>query len=82
LQQTTNLNALKRIRNAITYDLDNCRSMKDRSALYSRLLDTIDRIHAMSQKADGDKPGGSGDYIDEVAKRRSARRSTPRASEG
>ena len=75
LIQTKTLAGLKKIRDAITHDLDNCDSMRDRAALYTRLLDTMDRIEILSKGE-----GQQGDMVDEIAKRRTARASA-RASE-
>ena len=76
LQQAKTLTGLKRVRDAITHDLDCCDSMRDRAALYTRLLDTMDRIEILSKGE-----GQQGDVVDEIAKRRTARASA-RASEG
>lgn len=68
--RTTTLTKLYRVRDAIAYDLDTLRSIKERAPLYNRLLDVLDRIEILSG---GKKPPK--DLVDEIAARRTARRS-------
>lgn len=63
------LEGLEAVRDRIAADLEMCDSMRDRAALYMRLVDVLARI-------DEAKPvAAKGDAVDEIAARRSARRS-------
>lgn len=62
------LKSLEGIRDQIAVDLDACESMRDRVALYLRLESVLARIEEA-------KPDAKGDVVDEIAARRSARRS-------
>lgn len=63
------LAALEAVRNAIVSDLEDCESMRDRTALYKQLQDVLKRISDV-------KPAEQkGDAVDEIAARRAARRS-------
>lgn len=62
------LASLQATRDQIAADLGDCESMRDKAALYLRLADVMERIEAakpVEQK---------GDAVDEIAKRRAARR--------
>lgn len=63
------LAALCAVRDEITRDLEACESMRDKAALYLRLTDVLDKIQALRP------PEKKGDAVDEIAARRSARRS-------
>lgn len=66
--------SLQATRDQIATDLENCDSMRDKAALYLRLADVMQRIETA-------KPAEKkGDAVDEIAKRRAARRE--RASAG
>lgn len=62
------LTALEATRDAIVADLDECESMRDRAALYNRLESVLGSIKDARPKE------AAGDAIDEIARRRSARR--------
>lgn len=63
------LAGLVAVRDQIAADLEQCDSMRDRAALYMRLVDVLARIEEA-------KPAeAKGDAVDEIAARRSARRS-------
>ena len=68
------LPSLERIRDEIAADLDACESMRDKAALYLRMADVLARIE------DAKPAEQKGDAVDEIAKRRAARRAV--ASEG
>ena len=73
------LASLERIRDSITRDLENCDSMRDKAALYTRLTDVLTQIRGLRP------PEAKGDVVDEIAARRGARRAgggttTPRAN--
>jgi len=63
------LAAMEAMRDQIAADLQACESMRDKASLYLRLADvlkTIDELRPVAVK---------GDAVDEIAARRSARRS-------
>ena len=62
------LAALEATRDAIVADLGACESMRDKAALYNRLESTLRLIN------DAKPPEQKGDAVDEIAKRRAARR--------
>lgn len=62
------LEALRATRDAIVADLQECESMRDKAALYSRLESTLKLIEAAKP------PEQKGDAVDEIAARRAARR--------
>lgn len=62
------LTALEAVRDSIVADLDACESMRDRAALYTRLESTL-RLIKEARPAEQE-----GDPVDEIARRRSARR--------
>ena len=60
---------LEALRDEIAADLEVCESMRDKAALYMRLVDVLARIEEA-------KPvQAKGDAVDEIAARRAARRS-------
>ena len=65
----TQLEGLIAVRSAIVADLEECDSMRDKAALYLRLSHVMERIEAIRPA----EP--KGDAVDEIAKRRAARRS-------
>ena len=67
------LKSLERMRKAIADDLEACDSMRDKAALYLRLMAVVEKIDELSPKE------AAGDAIDEIAARRDARRSSPAA---
>lgn len=70
------LTALTATRDAIVADLAACESMRDKAALYGRLESTLKLIEAA-------KPAEQkGDVVDEIAKRRAARRASPASAAG
>ena len=70
------LAALTATRDAIASDLTACESMRDKAALYGRLESTLKLIEAA-------KPAEQkGDTVDEIAKRRAARRASAAKSSG
>ena len=70
------LAGLQATRDAIVADLAACESMKDKAALYTRLESTVKLIkEAMPVEQ-------KGDAVDEIAKRRAARRSGSSAAAG
>lgn len=64
------LTALEAMRDAIVADLEVCESMRDRAALYNRLEPVLKAIKDSRPKE------AVGDGIDEIAARRSARRTS------
>lgn len=63
------LTGLECLRDEIALDLEQCQAMRDKAALYARLVDVLARIEAL-------RPVQSkGDVVDEIASRRAARRS-------
>lgn len=69
------LASLEATRDQIAADLDGCESMRDKASLYLRLADVLERIESarpVEQK---------GDAVDEIAKRRAARRSSSTTGE-
>lgn len=70
------LAALEATRDAIVADLGACESMRDKAALYNRLESTLKLIN------DAKPPEQKGDAVDEIARRRAARRSRPAAASG
>lgn len=73
------LTALTATRDAIVSDLDLCESMRDKAALYNRLESVLKLIKEATPEKRQEV-----DAVDEIAKRRTARRSsatkgTPRA---
>ena len=70
------LAGLQAARDAIVSDLAACESMRDKAALYGRLESTLKLIEAA-------KPAEQkGDAVDEIAKRRAARRASAAKSSG
>ena len=70
------LTALTATRDSIVSDLALCESMRDKAALYTRLESTLKLIEAA-------KPNEQkGDTVDEIAKRRAARRAGSAKSSG
>ena len=70
------LAGLQATRDAIVSDLAACESMRDKAALYGRLESTLKLIEAA-------KPAEQkGDAVDEIAKRRAARRAGTSAAAG
>lgn len=69
--RTQTLAKLRAVRDSIAHDLDHLQSIKERASLYARLLDTLDRIAVLSDK----KVNTPKEMIDEIAARRTARRS-------
>ncbi len=65
------LESLEAVRDEIAADLEACSSMRDKAALYSRLVDVLTRIDELRP----DVP--KGDSVDEIAARRAARRTAP-----
>lgn len=66
----TQLEGLTAVRAAIVADLEACESMRDKAALYLRLQNVMERIEDI-------KPvEKKGDAVDEIAKRRAARRAS------
>lgn len=63
------LSGLEATRDAIVADLADCESMRDKAALYNRLESVMKLIRDVKPVQQ------EGDAIDEVAKRRAARRS-------
>lgn len=63
------LASLVATRDQIAADLQACESMRDKAALYMRLADFMARIE------EAKPPEQKGDAVDEIAKRRAARRS-------
>lgn len=63
------LAGLQATRDAIVADLRACESMRDKAALYNRLESVMKLIN------DAQPPEQKGDAVDEIAKRRAARRS-------
>ena len=70
------LAALEATRDAIVADLGACESMRDKAALYNRLESTLKLIK------DAKPAEQKGDAVDEIAKRRAARRSRTPAAAG
>lgn len=68
--------ALEATRDAIVADLGECTSMRDKAALYNRLESTLKLIN------DAKPPEQKGDAVDEIAKRRAARRAGPSSRPG
>lgn len=68
------LAGLQATRDAIVADLGRAESMRDRAALYNRLESTLKLIN------DAKPPEQKGDAVDEIAKRRAARRSRSTAA--
>lgn len=69
------LKGLEATRDAIVADLGMCESMRDKAALYNRLESVLKLI----KDATPAKP--KGDAVDEIAQRRSARRSSTTKSQ-
>jgi uncharacterized protein HemX len=64
------LKSLEAMRDQIASDLDACNSMRDKASLYLRLADVIKSIDEV-------RPAETkGDAVDEIAARRSSRRSS------
>jgi len=64
------LEGLVAVRASIVADLEACESMRDKAALYLRLQNVMERIEDI-------KPvEKKGDAVDEIAKRRAARRAS------
>lgn len=61
--------SLEALRDEIAADLEACQSMRDKAPLYMRLVDVLARIE------DARPIKAKGDAVDEIAARRSARRS-------
>ena len=70
------LAALEATRDAIVADLGVCESMRDKAALYNRLESTLKLIK------DAKPAEQKGDAVDEIAKRRAARRAGSSARPG
>lgn len=68
--------ALEATRDAIVADLRDCESMRDKAALYNRLESTLKLIN------DARPAEQKGDAVDEIAKRRAARRAGGAAGKG
>lgn len=67
------VSSLEALRDEIAADLEDCQSMRDKAALYMRMVDVLARI-------DEARPIESkGDTVDEIAARRIARRSSTSA---
>ncbi len=64
------LATLRAVRDQIAADLEVCAAMRDRTALYARLVDVIARIDELAPAAP------KGDTVDEIARRRAARRAS------
>jgi hypothetical protein len=58
------------VRDQIAADLDVCAAMRDRAALYARLVDVLARIDELAPATP------KGDSVDEIARRRAARRAS------
>lgn len=69
------LETLRATRDAIATDLEACESMRDKAALYLRMADVLARIE------DAKPAEQKGDAVDEIARRRAARRSVPAESQ-
>jgi hypothetical protein len=74
------LPGLQAVRDQIVADLEICASMRDRAALYARLVDVLKTIEDIRPQT------SKGDVVDEIARRRAARRasaakSAPRAKD-
>lgn len=67
------LKALEATRDAIVADLDECESMRDRAALYNRLESVLGSIKDARPKE------VASDAVDEITRRRAARRASPAA---
>lgn len=65
------IKSLKAARDSIAADLEACESMRDKAALYRQLSLYLNRIAELEPKK------AEGDGIDEIAKRRAARRASP-----
>lgn len=61
--------SLEALRDEIAADLDVCQSMRDKAALYMRMVDVLARLE------DARPIQSKGDAVDEIAARRAARRS-------
>lgn len=70
------LTAMEAMRDAIVADLKVCESMRDKAALYNR-LESVQKIIKDSRPKEAE-----GDGIDEIAARRSARRTRPAQTAG
>lgn len=70
------IEALQATRDAIVADLGACDSMRDKAALYNRLESTLRLIEAAKP------PEQKGDAVDEIARRRAARRAGSAKSAG
>ncbi len=70
------LEALQATRDSIVSDLQSCESMRDKAALYTRLESTLKLIEAAKP------PEQKGDAVDEIARRRAARRAGSAAGQG
>ncbi len=70
------LAALHATRDAIVADLGECESMRDKAALYTRLESTLKLIKSVTPAEQ------KGDSVDEIAKRRDARRSRTATGKG
>lgn len=70
VNEGSQLDGLLAVRAAIVSDLEACESMRDKAALYLRLSNVMERIEEI-------KPvERKGDAVDEIAKRRAARRAS------
>lgn len=65
------LASLRALRDAIAGDLAACESMRDKSALYQRLMDVLSQIDA----AEKSEPVKKGTPLDELTAKRAARSS-------
>lgn len=61
--------SLEALRDQIAADLEVCESMRDKAALYMRMVDVLARLE------DARPVQAKGDAVDEIAARRAARRS-------
>jgi hypothetical protein len=60
--------SVEAMRDQIAADIASCESMRDKAALYTRLAQTLDRLHELKPETP------KGDAIDEIAARRASRR--------
>jgi uncharacterized protein HemX len=64
------LPGLQAVRDQIAADLEACAAMRDRAALYARLVDVLARIDELAPAIP------KGDTVDEIARRRADRRAS------
>ena len=65
------LPGLQAVRDQLAADLESCDSMRDRAALYARLVDVLKTIEDIRPQT------AKGDTVDEISRRRAARRAGP-----